>query len=66
MYSPKIDDEVIPVLYRLSKALGKPMTKVVNGIIKKALLDVEVRKLPVKKEDGQDTEKYVVNKPFII
>jgi hypothetical protein len=37
MYSPKIREAFIPVLYRLSKECGKPMTVVVNEIIADAL-----------------------------
>jgi hypothetical protein len=33
MYSPKIKDEFIPALYRLSKKAGLPMTTYVNQII---------------------------------
>jgi hypothetical protein len=29
MYSPKIPDRLIPALYRLARARGKPMTKIV-------------------------------------
>jgi hypothetical protein len=37
MYSPKIAEELIPVLYRTAKAQGQPMTKLVNKIIREAL-----------------------------
>ena len=37
MYSPKIADELIPHLYRLAKNRKMPMTRLVNGIIRKAL-----------------------------
>lgn len=39
MYSPKISEQYIPVLYRKSKELKIPMTKLVNQIIHKALED---------------------------
>ena len=29
MYSPKITERLIPALYRLARARGKPMTKIV-------------------------------------
>ena len=29
MYSPKIPERLIPALYRLARARGKPMTKIV-------------------------------------
>ena len=34
MYSPKISEDLIPPLYQLSKEKGKPMTKVVNEILR--------------------------------
>ena len=37
MYSPKIKEEYIPILFRLSKAKGIPMTKLVNRIIEEYL-----------------------------
>ena len=33
MYSPKIDEKHIPVLYRLGKQTKKPMTHLVNEAI---------------------------------
>jgi hypothetical protein len=33
MYSPKIDEELIPVLYHLAKEKQTPMTRFVNSII---------------------------------
>ncbi len=37
MYSPKISEEWIPVLYRLAKDRKIPMTRLVDGIIRQAL-----------------------------
>ena len=34
MYSPKIDEELIPRLYRLRKLKKMPMTRLVNGILR--------------------------------
>jgi len=39
MYSPKISEEFIPLLYRKAKAQKKPMTQLVNEIIRDALDD---------------------------
>lgn len=33
MYSPKINEDFIPALYRLAKGRKKPMTQLVNEII---------------------------------
>jgi tRNA G18 (ribose-2'-O)-methylase SpoU len=37
VYSPKIAEDLVPKLYRLAKAHGIPMTRVVDGILRKAL-----------------------------
>lgn len=39
MYSPRINDEYIPILYRKAKARKIPMTRLVNEIIKNALTE---------------------------
>ena len=46
MYSPKIDEELIPVLYHTAKARGIPMTKLVTILIGKALAAEENLPLP--------------------
>ena len=48
MYSPKIDEELIPRLYRLRKLKKIPMTRLVNGILEHALLEFE------KAEQGKE------------
>jgi len=37
MYSPKISEEIIPVLYKLRRHRGIPMTKLVQQLLFKAL-----------------------------
>lgn len=37
MYSPKISEKYIPILYQLGKALNQPMTKLVNRAVKSFL-----------------------------
>ena len=37
MYSPKIREDLIPYLYRLSRHLGQPMTKTVDSILARAI-----------------------------
>jgi len=46
MYSPRIDEELIPRLYRLRKLRKMPMTRLVNGILRSVLpaLEEEERK----------------------
>ena len=34
LYSPKISEDLIPKLYRISKSINQPMTKVVDKIIR--------------------------------
>jgi hypothetical protein len=41
MYSPKIKEELIPVLYRLAKEMEIPMTRLVNSLIEKSLDAIE-------------------------
>jgi hypothetical protein len=41
VYSPKIDEELIPRLYRLRKLKKMPMTRLVNEILKCALPALE-------------------------
>jgi hypothetical protein len=40
MYSPKIKKDLIPILYRLAKKQGKPMTRLVDELLKKSLKGV--------------------------
>ena len=37
MYSPRIKEDLIPVLYKLAKQEGKPMTQLVDEILRKEL-----------------------------
>lgn len=39
MYSPKIDENLIPTLYRTAKARHIPMTRLVSHLINKALAE---------------------------
>ena len=41
MYSPKIDEELIPRLYRIARARGVPMTVLVNRILRRSLAYLE-------------------------
>ena len=42
MYSPKIPERLIPALYRLARARGKPMTKIVAEAIEAYLASQHV------------------------
>ncbi len=37
MYSPKIDEDSVSVLYKMAKAEGRLMTRVLNDMIRKAV-----------------------------
>ena len=39
MYSPKISEELIPIIYTKSKEAKKPMTKIVNEILRDKLME---------------------------
>ena len=41
MYSPKIKEEFIPVLYKMAKDRKKPMTAIVNAMIAESLKKFE-------------------------
>ena len=41
MYSPKIDEALIPQLYRLAKALNLPMTHLVNRLLAHGIARLE-------------------------
>ena len=41
MYSPKIKEDLIPVLYRLAREMKIPMTRLVNSLIEKSLEAIE-------------------------
>jgi len=44
MYSPRINVDLIPRIYKLAKAKGIKMTTLVNEILRKALDDMEGKK----------------------
>jgi hypothetical protein len=41
MYSPKIDETLIPILYGLKKEIKKPMTHIVNEALKKYIAELK-------------------------
>jgi hypothetical protein len=54
MYSPRISDDLIPKIYRLGRAEKKPMTRVVDEILRSYLDGIEIRE-----------EKIVVKEPVL-
>ena len=55
MYSPKLSEELVPVLYRIAKARKITMVKLVNDIVFEAVRNIKVGTEIVKEE----TEKIV-------
>lgn len=41
MYSPKISPDLIPILYVTAKSNKKPMTKIVDSILREHLLQTQ-------------------------
>ena len=50
MYSPKISEELVPVLYRLAKERRMPMTHLVDDLIRQALASVGLPELSSESE----------------
>jgi len=55
MYSPRIDEGVIPVLHKIGKAGGKPMTKILSNIIREAIAKDTLRRK--KKATARNSQK---------
>lgn len=55
MYSPKIDDALIPVIYQKAKSEKKPMTRIVNEILKASLCE-KVEDKPATAETTTEQE----------
>lgn len=51
MYSPKIDEQFIPILYGLKQKTGKPMTKIVNEAIMEYLEKENIKEITNEKRE---------------
>jgi len=58
MYSPKISSELIPELFHIRKEAGKPMTKVVDSMIREG-----IRRWKRGKEKNNNRENNTLNSP---
>lgn len=58
MYSPKIDPELIPLLYKIRVAEGIPMTKIVNRVLR-AYIDKKAE--PTEEKPTPDSEAHIHN-----
>ena len=56
MYSPKIRDDLIPVIYRLARAKGVRMTALVNQILVNAVNELTV--IQGKEEKRHEADKH--------
>jgi hypothetical protein len=49
MYSPKVSEDLVPRLYILAKQRKRPMTKVLDGLIREKLIE-KVEDKPITPE----------------
>jgi hypothetical protein len=59
MYSPKIKEEFIPILYQISMSKRMPMTKLVNQIIRDYLEGRFQIQTEIRIEESKDELKFV-------
>lgn len=57
IYSPKISEDLIPVLYRIGKKEGKPMTKVVDNILRDSISEY------ITNSDESEPKTYIKSAP---
>jgi len=64
MYSPKVDEDLIPSLYWLAKARGIPMTRLVNGNLRAMLdtMDVQRELAAVRRAHVTPGDEVIVGK----
>lgn len=60
MYSPKLSEELVPVLYRIAKARKITMVKLVNDIVSEALKNIRVEVQVVRETVETSREVFVV------
>jgi len=59
MYSPKINEKLIPKLYKIAKAKNMPMTHLVNQILAKAIEKIEVEKRIIREKVVSEVPKEI-------
>jgi hypothetical protein len=57
MYSPKIKEDLIPILYQLAKKQGKPMTEVVDAILREKLPELTTHEQTDKQQEERGCER---------
>ncbi len=60
MYSPKISEDLIPVLYRIGKAEGRPMTRIVDSLLRETLRERYWAEFEEPKIEDKRRKKYQV------
>jgi len=56
MYSPKIKEDYIPVLYKIARVRGLPMTHIVREALDEYLNKPEIVSIKTSKEDNNKKE----------
>ena len=62
MYSPKIADDLIPLLYREAKDKGVPMTRLVDAMIRQAL-NLGIRTKPTSRRKSESSRTGISQRP---
>lgn len=57
MYSPKINEDLIPILYKLAKSEGKTMTRLVDEILRAKIAKRAARGYPPENPGVTDKVK---------
>jgi hypothetical protein len=60
VYSPKLREELVPVLYRIAKAKKITMVKLVNDIVSEALKSIRVEVQVVRETVETSREVFVI------
>jgi hypothetical protein len=65
VYSPKLNEELVPVLYRIAKAKKITMVKLVNDIVSEALKSIRVEVQVIRETVETSREVFVIaDKPI--
>jgi hypothetical protein len=60
MYSPKIEERFIPILYRIAKEKKIPMTRVVNDIVVDYLSNHLAHKLSERERNKKEKKEVLI------
>ena len=62
MYSPKISEELIPIKYRKAKQEKRPMTRIVNDLLRESLTENVSDQITETTQATESTEKIIKSK----